>query len=121
MGQSARTREPRRGDRNSVEEPNSVAAPQLFLGNAGLPRLTPWLLSDAAPQLARAPLGNSPTRALPRTSNLANKLLRRSGGLVTVRIPFGLVAQLVEQRPFKALVLGSSPSQPTKPSSQPIK
>ncbi len=26
---------------------------------------------------------------------------------------FGLVAQSVEQRPFKPLVLGSSPSQPT--------
>src|SRR5262249_53127241 len=28
-------------------------------------------------------------------------------------VPHGLVAQLVEQRPFKPLVLGSSPSQPT--------
>src|SRR6185295_14197879 len=28
----------------------------------------------------------------------------------------GLVAQSVEQRPFKPLVLGSSPSQPTTPS-----
>src|SRR4051812_44554827 len=30
--------------------------------------------------------------------------------------PHGSVAQLVEQRPFKALVVGSSPTRPTSPS-----
>src|SRR6266699_6170754 len=42
------------------------------------------------------------------------KILRPPRGLLIVRLPsIGLVAQLVEQCPFKALVQGSSPCQPT--------
>src|SRR5260370_41669556 len=52
----------------------------------------------------------------PRGKNLPGqgKILRPSRGLLFVRLPsIGLVAQLVEQCPFKALVQGSSPCQPT--------
>jgi hypothetical protein len=35
------------------------------------------------------------------------------GVSVSLKIIFGLVAQWLEQLPFKQLVLGSSPSQPT--------
>ena len=41
---------------------------------------------------------------------------RRERGTPPFRYSAGLVAQSVEQRPFKPLVLGSSPSQPTSPS-----
>jgi hypothetical protein len=51
----------------------------------------------------------------PRSRQVPNKFLRESETLISVRLHFaaGLVAQLVEQCPFKALVQGSSPCQPT--------
>ena len=54
---------------------------------------------------------NSCTRELPR---LVFRRLDLAGVSSADSIPkLGLVAQSVEQRPFKPLVLGSSPSQPT--------
>ena len=56
---------------------------------------------------ARSPQAN-PVVVGGRTVGLATRLNQDSR-----RLNFGLVAQSVEQRPFKPLVLGSSPSQPT--------
>jgi hypothetical protein len=66
---------------------------------------------------SQEPHGN-PDRWLAKTT-VGGILTRRGKALATLdfdyTVPFlfpGLIAQSVEQRPFKALVLGSSPSQP---------